>query len=359
MADPTVLILDDEERWLALHERRIGQAGIPYRSTQLAKDAIEIAKNYASIRYALIDEILYVPPVPVDPDLQERQRWQGSDVIREIYAKRPEIGIIIVTSAPLLRSKEDTQKFRQETAKLRRQRGVIDIVHKQDIEEELDDSYGWIIDLIKRTPLNAPTETTKPKVLVGIGVPSEILDGAKYKRLRSCLRDLGSSEYEIDQAVERFLDHLPTIEKTLLIEMPGSRKLDRCTAIKANSQTFQILEVLARRAERRSDLLIREQDYRFVPRRPQKSIDPESGIDTQAVKDFAYGYDDNGQKRIKSGVQIEGKLEAPSRLKVAIHRLGQQLDLLNIGSARHLFLFEGEGYRPMFETGIILYSVKS
>jgi hypothetical protein len=348
MADPAVLVLDDEEMWLAFHERRLTQAGLSFRSTQLAKEAIDIAKAFLSIKFALIDEILFVPPVPV-------QRWQGSGVIREIMSHRADIQFIVVTSAPQIKSEGNNQVFRQETAKLRRQRGVIDIIHKQDIEEDAEGTYGWLMDLLKRPQFAVSAEALKPRVLIGIGVPAEILEGARHKRLRTCLKDLGSSEFEVDAAVEKFLAKLPAIEKTLFIETPGSKKFDRCTQIKPNSQTFQILELLAQRSEQRIEVIIREQDYQYSPRRSSGGIDPSSKLDQQSVQDFAFGYGEDGRRRLQSGVQIEGQSEQNSRLKVAIHRLSQQLDKLNIGPARHLFSFEQNGYRPTFDIGIVLY----
>jgi hypothetical protein len=44
-----------------------------------------------SIKFALIDEILFVPPVPIDGNQRELQRWQGSGVIDEINNLRRDI----------------------------------------------------------------------------------------------------------------------------------------------------------------------------------------------------------------------------------------------------------------------------
>ena len=55
MEKPTILILDDDEMWLARHERRLSQAGFKCRSTQLAKEAIEIGKTDVSVKFAFID----------------------------------------------------------------------------------------------------------------------------------------------------------------------------------------------------------------------------------------------------------------------------------------------------------------
>lgn len=62
MADLSTLILDDDELWLTQHERRLTQAGFKCRSTQLAKEVIDIVKTDPSIKFALIDEILFVTP---------------------------------------------------------------------------------------------------------------------------------------------------------------------------------------------------------------------------------------------------------------------------------------------------------
>lgn len=64
MSNSSILILDDDERWVALHERRLRGAGLECRSTLSADEAIKIIQSDKSIEFALIDEILYVPPIP-------------------------------------------------------------------------------------------------------------------------------------------------------------------------------------------------------------------------------------------------------------------------------------------------------
>lgn len=142
---PAVLILEDDEMWLARHERRLREAGFRCHSTQLAEEAIDIAKVNSSIKFALIDEVLFVPPIPVDSAYQQLQRWQGSGVIRELSPLRPDIKIIVVTSAPQLKSNGDSQSFRRETHKLRSLPGVVDVIHQQDIHENPDDLYERLI----------------------------------------------------------------------------------------------------------------------------------------------------------------------------------------------------------------------
>lgn len=357
MGDLNVLILDDDEMWLARHERRLRQAGFKCHTTQLAKEAIEIANTNAAIKFALIDEILFVPPVPLDETQAELQRWQGSGVVREIAAHRFDIQIIMVTSAPQLRSHGDNLLFSRETAKLRRQRGVIDIVHKQDIEADPDGEYHWLINFLKTFQPATKVEVLKPRILIGLGVREEVLAGAKYKRLRQCLKDTGASEYELNAVARRFIAKLQPLEKTVFIETPGSKKLDRCTNIKPNSQSFQILEILAQRAEQQAEVVIGEADYQYASRKSLKegAIDPD--LDRRAVEDFAFGYNADGRKGLRQGVQIEGRNERSSRLKVAIHRLNQQLVKLNVDRTDQLFKAESGGYRAMFEIGIVLYGI--
>ena len=357
MGELSILILDDDEKWLALHERRLRQAGFKCRTTQFAKEAIEIAKTDATVKFALLDEILFVPPVPVEGKTGELQRWQGSGVVREIANHRSDLQIIMVTSASQLRSQGDSQLFSKETAKLRRQRGVIDIIHKQDIDENPEREYTWLLDLINR-PLSAiKIEIVKPRLLIGFGVKPEVLNSSKYKHLRPLLKETGVSEYEMDATVKRFLARLQPTEKAVFLEMPGSKKLDRTSSIKPDSQSFQILEILAQRAEQGAEMKICEVDYHFSSRKSSTGVDPNAELDRRVVEDYAFGYNSQGRKGLQLGVQIEGRSQTSSRLKVAIHRLSQQLVKLNVGTPGQLFSSEQGCYRPTFELGIVLYAI--
>ncbi|HAZ46824.1 MAG TPA: hypothetical protein DDW76_30745 [Cyanobacteria bacterium UBA11369] len=355
----SILILDDDEKWLALHERRLRQAGFKCRATQLAKEAIEIAKTDPTVKFALLDEILFVPPVPVEGKTGELQRWQGSGVVREIANHRRDVQIIMVTSAPQLRSQGDSKLFTKETAKLRRQRGVIDIIHKQAIDEDPDGEYGWLVELISRPLSDIKIEIVKPRLLIGLGVNPEVLNGSKYKRLRQCLKETGTSEYELDGTVKRFLGKLQPTEKAVFIEMPGSKKLDRTSSIKPDSQSFQILEILAQRSEQRSEVEICEQDYHYAARKSGTGVDTSTELDRRVVQDFAFGYNSQGRKGLQLGVQIEARSHTSSRLKVAIHRLSQQLVKLNVGTPGQLFSSDQGCYRPTFDLGIVLYAIEA
>ena len=145
----SVLIVDDDELWLARHERRLKAVGIECQSTQLAEEAIRIAKIDSSVKFALIDEILFVPPSGNDNQHKQLQRWQGSGIIREIAPVRPDIQFIVVTSAPEQRSQGSSQKFRQEVLKLRSLPGVIDVFHQQDIQDNPESVYKKLTDLLR------------------------------------------------------------------------------------------------------------------------------------------------------------------------------------------------------------------
>lgn len=342
--------------WLARHERRLSQAGFKCRSTQLAKEAIEIGKTDFSVKFALIDEILYVPPLPVDKTQCELQRWQGSGVIREIAALRSDIQFIVVTSAPQLWSGEDNRLFSKETAKLRRQKGVVDVIHKQDIEENPDEEYQWLIQLLLQ-PLPSADQTPRmPRVLIGLGFDKEVHEAmreqmgwkkSKYLPLSPLLK-MGGNRL-LDQCLSK------AKEKCIFIEMPGSKKLAPIP-IKPTSQSFQILQALAEKSERHEEVFIHEKEYEYSPRHSslKAAVDPD--IDPAAVKDFAFEYK-RGKKCLSFGVQLE-KSPKVSRLKTAITRLKDQLVKANLASRESLFNAEQGGYRPTFELGIVLYEVK-
>ena len=50
---PSVLILDDDSKWLEKLKAYVEKAGFKYRATDLASEAIEIAVNDDSIKVAL------------------------------------------------------------------------------------------------------------------------------------------------------------------------------------------------------------------------------------------------------------------------------------------------------------------
>lgn len=358
MAEPTVLILDDDDKWLYLHRGKLEDAGFKCRATKLAKEAIDIGKTDPTIKFGLIDEILYVPPIPQEGEIGEKQRWMGSGVVRELTAYRSDLQFIVVTSAPYLVSSGDSRVLIQETARLRRQRGVIDIIHKQEIEANPEETYRWLIELLKKPQVNPNTELVKPRILIGLGFAKEVHDSMSEQMGRSRKKWLPLAPFlkvGRDRILQEFLKQAQ--EKTVWIEMPGSKKLDRLSSIKSDSSAFQILEFLALQSEQQKSVIIQESNYHFSSRRTNRTSDIAPDYDSVSVQDFAFGYGENGRRQLQKGVQIEGNLEQLSRLKVAIHRLSQQLSKLNVGPAKDLFNFkiESGGYEPTFELGIVLY----
>lgn len=152
---PTVLILEDDELWLSQHERRLREGGFKCHATQYAEEAIRIAKMDSSVKFALIDEILFVPPIPIETQHRQLQRWQGSGVIREAMLLRPDLKFIFVTSAPEQRSEGKSQLFRREVNRLKSLPGVIGVVHQQDIQENPGTIYNRLINLMEKPPFPA------------------------------------------------------------------------------------------------------------------------------------------------------------------------------------------------------------
>ena len=345
LSEPSVLILDDDDKWTAIHEQWLTQAGLKCYATQNAEEAIDIGINYPSIKFALIDEILFIPPIPQNESEAELQDWQGSDVIKEIIKKRADIKVVIITSAPIRKSKKTNGNggflidvLIREESRLRRQSGVIDLIHKQEIDENPDLIYGYLIKQIQHSQKQAATKEVRPKVLLGIGLSQDTLEKNEklYHHnywmeslenpisLRDFVRESQDSECSFPEVVTKVLPELQkaATEKIIFIQTPISKKLDPCFGIKANSQSFQIIEFLAQQTEQGKDVMIHEGDYQYSQRAKRKMKEP-------APKS--------------------------SSLKVAIHRLSKYLEQLNVGPGNKLFTFEQGGYRPSFETGIVLY----
>ncbi len=146
MSQHPVLILDDDERWLALHERRLKQAGIDSYATQYSSEAIEFAKK-TKIKIALIDEILFVPPVFNEQEA-ELQRLQGRGVLREIVNYSPDTLFIFITSAPAKRGNLTEPGLWRELVSLKVLAGVIEVINKQEIDCNPEESYKRIVNII-------------------------------------------------------------------------------------------------------------------------------------------------------------------------------------------------------------------
>jgi hypothetical protein len=120
----------------------------------------------------------------------------------------------------------------------------------------------------------------------------------------------------IDKFTNQLIDRCQ--EKCIFIEAPGSKKLDRTSFIKADSQSYQSLQTLALQSELHQPITIREADYKFTPRTTKETSDIDADIDTrsrsvrcaESIADFAYEYSDSG-KHLSDGVQIEYRPNHP------------------------------------------------
>gem|GEM_PF-4042700 len=179
---PTLLMLDDDPKWLAHHEQWFKAVGLVCHTTRLAAEAIQLVQHDRSIQFALVDELLLEPDCPGTNQLQD---LQGHDVLRAIHHHRPDIRLIVVTSQLLQRQHSNPQKgllanfkwrLRQasgkgtnllnklfqvliessdpekqfiETVASLRQPGVIGILNKQEIEQNADRAYDSILAQIR------------------------------------------------------------------------------------------------------------------------------------------------------------------------------------------------------------------
>ncbi|MEM9215832.1 MAG: hypothetical protein AAGD25_16005 [Cyanobacteria bacterium P01_F01_bin.150] len=361
--NPIVLILDDDELWLARHERRLRQAGFETFTTEHSKEALKVLKTNPAIKFALIDEILYVPPIPLAEEEKELQNLQGEGVIREINKQRADVQFIIVSAAPYQKSGEDIQVLLRETARLRRHPGVLDIIHKLDIQENPQDTYEWIIDLLKRSRNTTAAKVIRPKILIGLGFTKEEhetmaeqmeIKRKQYMPIAPLLKKAGNSKI-----LENFFERAK--EKSIFLEMPGMKKPDKLKEIKSNSSAFKILSFLAQQSERKEETLICEEDYKhFTRHSKKKGIDIDEDSDDVANRAFAFGYDhENKQGSLNDGVQIEQKNQNNSALKVAISRLSKKLQDLNVGPSKQLFYYDSRGYKPTFELSIVVFAIRS
>lgn len=148
---PIVLILEDDELWLARHKKHLMKAGFRTHTTEHAKDALKSLKNNLSIRCALIDEVLYVPPIPLEEEDRELQSLQGIGVVRELRKWRSDIKFVVVTAKPYKKSDGDVKVFCRETAYLQQNPGVVAIIHKFNIQDNPETTYDWLVDLLERS----------------------------------------------------------------------------------------------------------------------------------------------------------------------------------------------------------------
>ncbi|AFW95706.1 MULTISPECIES: response regulator [Nostocales] len=140
--NPQVLILDDSEEWLALHKSQLENAGISCYATKNSIEAIDFATKY-NIKIALIDEILFTLGQE-----GELQRLQGRGVIRELINRGIATRFIFITASPYNKGKLNEPGFWREFVSLKVLPGVIEVINKQEIDHNQEETYERVINLI-------------------------------------------------------------------------------------------------------------------------------------------------------------------------------------------------------------------
>ncbi|QLE57461.1 response regulator [Nostoc sp. TCL26-01] len=155
MPNLTVLILEDEPIWLTLHKDQLEKAGIHCYATQNANEAIEFAIRY-NVKIALIDEILFVSPGQAG----ELQGLQGRGVLRKIIHHGLDTKFIFITASPYNKGQFNEPGFWREYVSLKILPGVVEVINKQEIEHNLEETYERIINIIHN--LNQEPHKTSP-----------------------------------------------------------------------------------------------------------------------------------------------------------------------------------------------------
>jgi CheY-like chemotaxis protein len=146
-----ILILEDEKEMRNKHVRWLEAAGFKCCPTHDGRQAIAWAKRDSAIKFALIDHILKVQPIP-EGEEGENQQFTGEGVIREINTERLDMEFIFVTFAPQEEAQRSENPFKllDVAYKLKYEnRGIIDFVHRYDIERDEESVYTRIIELIR------------------------------------------------------------------------------------------------------------------------------------------------------------------------------------------------------------------
>jgi CheY-like chemotaxis protein len=147
MSAPEILILEDDPVCASEHQKRLEGAGLKCHLFHSAEDAVNFARKHLSIKFGLIDEILWTVENPDNPS--EQQRWQGKDAILQIDKTRPGMWFIFVTKAPLIWSNGDVTKLEEERELLRQASPrVVSIFSKNAFEVNPDAAYDALTSLI-------------------------------------------------------------------------------------------------------------------------------------------------------------------------------------------------------------------
>jgi hypothetical protein len=176
------------------HVERLEAAGFTCYSTHDSHKAIYLADRYRDIQFALIDQILKVQPVPKGEE-GENQQFTGEGVIRQINTIRSDMRYIFITFAPKkasIDSNNDVDALIDKTRELTcRNRGVIALLHKYDIERDEERTYEKIIDILRDRIRDIEGRTLRP-----MSTSRKWLECARYVCKVSLLR-------AIDGKIER------------------------------------------------------------------------------------------------------------------------------------------------------------
>lgn len=223
-----ILVLEDDEHWLAKHTLKLKQAGFEPHPTQWGEEAKKFIREDTSldIRGAIIDEILEDPKGSGGP-----QVVQGSEVVRYIKLKRSDVLCVMVTDVALKRSKNKEEVIGI-TEELKKASGV-EIFHKILLEKDYNPLIGYLRNNIKPTP----QKTAKVIFVIGIGqdkvyyVKKE--HAAFRKRLNHCLvvEAEDTEDIEVETSTRKLEKLLKECEKQrIIIELkkpkPGEQGFD-------------------------------------------------------------------------------------------------------------------------------------
>ncbi|BCL35031.1 response regulator [Nostoc sp. MS1] len=145
MSNCTVLIVEDEPEWRELHKSQLEKAGLSCYATNNGIDAIDYAQRN-NIKVVIIDEILLVTPGQ-DGELQ---RLQGRGVIREIINRGLDTKFIFITASPYNKGNLNEPGFWREFVSLKILPGVIEVINKQEIDHNCEETYERIINIVKK-----------------------------------------------------------------------------------------------------------------------------------------------------------------------------------------------------------------
>jgi len=391
MPERKVLVLEDDEMWLALHERQLRKAGIPVVLVEDGAEALELASSDPTIVAAVIDEIML------------GQDLMGSDVVRKMRRKRPSdwprVKVVMVTSKPWQAAEGDFIVLGNETEQLMRVSPDVErVVYKQYVYEDgafHEDRYQWLVDFLKQCLRSPDTVLPKPEVLVGLGIRPELLNHMIHATRRRwarfaevwekcaplALERADEREAKIELLRDQFLrEDAPgwlgerhqvkkktrcVIEKKIFLFYRDSGNLRPCDQVKPGGRAFRVLLTLALKREiEGGDPHIGSKEY-DVPLRGEP-VSPSAGPparDPHAVRDFAFGRGDDGDR---DGVEFHPPPSAPGALRTAISATRRILQLaddehperLSVCSEPFRYDREYACYRPHFDISLVLYAVK-